>query len=63
MDAHDCDMETPMTTEWSTEAKGAGAYADVNGINLYYEERGAGRPLVLLHSGLGSGEMFWPVIG
>ena len=63
MDAHDCDMETPMTTEWSTEAKGAGAYADVNGINLYYEERGAGRPLVLLHGGLGSGEMFGPVLG
>ncbi|BAL90399.1 hypothetical protein AMIS_51790 [Actinoplanes missouriensis 431] len=34
------------------------AYADVNGINLYYEIHGAGRPLVLLHGGLGSGEMF-----
>ena len=35
-------------------------YADVNGINLYYETRGTGRPLVLLHGGLGSGEMFGP---
>jgi pimeloyl-ACP methyl ester carboxylesterase len=39
-----------------------GAYADVNGINLYYETHGAGRPLVLLHGGLGSGEMFVPVL-
>ena len=34
------------------------SYAEVNGINLYYETHGAGRPLVLLHGGLGSGEMF-----
>jgi pimeloyl-ACP methyl ester carboxylesterase len=47
-----------MTTEWTTEAKGAGAYADVNGINLYYEIHGGGEPLVLLHGGLGASEMF-----
>jgi pimeloyl-ACP methyl ester carboxylesterase len=35
-----------------------GQYADVNGINLYYEIHGTGSPLVLLHGGLGSGEMF-----
>ena len=52
-----------MTTEWTTEAKGAGAYADVNGINLYYEIHGTGLPLVLLHGGLGSGEMFGPALG
>ncbi|MFG3685351.1 alpha/beta fold hydrolase [Micromonospora sp. NPDC047740] len=45
-------------TEWTTEAKGAGQYAEVNGINLYYETHGSGRPLILLHGGLGSGEMF-----
>jgi pimeloyl-ACP methyl ester carboxylesterase len=28
------------------------AYAPVNGMNLYYELRGSGRPLVLLHGGL-----------
>jgi pimeloyl-ACP methyl ester carboxylesterase len=37
-------------------------YANVNGINLYYETHGHGRPLVLLHGGLGSGEMFGPVL-
>jgi pimeloyl-ACP methyl ester carboxylesterase len=49
-------------TDWTTEAKGTGAYADVNGINLYYETHGTGRPLILLHGGLMSGEMFGPVI-
>jgi pimeloyl-ACP methyl ester carboxylesterase len=50
------------TTDWTTEAKGVGEYADVNGIRLYYETHGAGRPLILLHGGLGSGEMFGPVL-
>ena len=54
------------TTDWTTDAKGTGQYAEVNGINLYFESHGAGRPLILLHGGLGSGEMFgrcflrWP---
>jgi pimeloyl-ACP methyl ester carboxylesterase len=39
-----------------------GQHADVNGINLYYETHGSGRPLILLHGGLGYGEMFGPVI-
>jgi pimeloyl-ACP methyl ester carboxylesterase len=40
--------------------KNAGCYADVNGIKLYYEIHGAGRPVVLLHGGLGAIEMFGP---
>src|SRR5690349_21931707 len=38
------------------------SYAEVNGINLYYEIHGTGRPLVLLHGGLMSGEMFEPIL-
>jgi pimeloyl-ACP methyl ester carboxylesterase len=51
-----------VTTDWTNEVKGTGQYAQVNGINLYYETHGTGRPLILLHGGLGSGEMFGPVI-
>ena len=50
------------TTEWTSQTAGTGEYADVNGINLYYETHGSGRPLVLLHGGLGSGEMFGPLL-
>src|SRR5215207_3000447 len=58
---------TAMTTDWTTEQRGTGQYADVNGLHLYYEthgptEQATGRPLILLHGGLGSGEMFGPVI-
>ncbi|MFE9693258.1 alpha/beta fold hydrolase [Micromonospora sp. NPDC005806] len=41
---------------------GSGRYADVNGINLYYETHGAGHPMVLLHGGLCSGEMFESIL-
>jgi len=37
-----------------------GHYADVNGIKLYYEVAGTGRPLILLHGSLGAIEMFGP---
>jgi pimeloyl-ACP methyl ester carboxylesterase len=49
-------------TEWAAGTPGTGHHAEVNGINVYFETRGAGRPLVLLHGGLGSGEMFGPVL-
>ncbi len=51
-----------MTTSWTAETTGTGEYADVNGINLYYETHGSGRPMILLHGGLGSGEMFGPIL-
>ena len=50
------------TTDRTTETTGIGEYADVNGLNLYYETHGAGRPMLLLHGGLGSGEMFGPIL-
>src|SRR3977135_3040531 len=49
-------------TDGTTDAKGTGQYAEVNGISLYYEHHGNGRPLILLHGGLGSGEMFGPIL-
>src|SRR5216117_2656769 len=45
---------------WGGKTNGAGHYADVNGIKLYYEIHGTGRPLILLHGGLGAIEMFGP---
>jgi pimeloyl-ACP methyl ester carboxylesterase len=57
------DNEEHSVTRTETRDTGAtGTYADVNGINIYYETHGTGRPLVLLHGGLGSGEMFAPIL-
>ncbi len=39
-----------------------GKYANVNGLELYYEIHGVGQPLVLLHGGLGTNEMFGPLL-
>ncbi len=51
-----------MTTNETVEAKRIGEYAEVNGINLYFEVHGSGRAMILLHGGLMSGEMFGPVL-
>jgi len=55
-------METTVTIDWTSDTKGTGAYADVNGLHLYYETHGSGGPMILLHGGLGSGEMFGPIL-
>jgi len=39
-----------------------GSYAPVNGLNMYYEIRGTGEPLILLHGGIGAIEMFGEVL-
>src|SRR6058998_126739 len=45
---------------WGGKTNGLGHYATVNGIKLYYETHGTGRPLILLHGGLGATPMFGP---
>ena len=40
------------------DAEAAGAYAPTNGRQTYYESRGSGRPVFLLHGGVGASEMF-----
>jgi pimeloyl-ACP methyl ester carboxylesterase len=37
-------------------------YASANGVSYYYEIHGTGEPLLLLHGGLGSIDMFGPVL-
>jgi pimeloyl-ACP methyl ester carboxylesterase len=56
-------LEEHVTTNtWTADARGTGSHAEVNGIRLYVETLGSGTPMVLLHGGLGSGEMFGPIL-
>jgi pimeloyl-ACP methyl ester carboxylesterase len=54
-----------MTGNAATEASApSGAYASVNGLPLYYELHGDGRPLVLLHGGMLTIDLtFGPMLG
>jgi pimeloyl-ACP methyl ester carboxylesterase len=44
---------------WTLEL---GNYAEVNGLEMYYEIHGAGAPLILLHGGVGAIEIFSEVL-
>ena len=50
-----------MSTTKPAAAKRTG-HLPVNGVNYYYEIHGQGEPLLLLHGGLGSIDMFGPVL-
>ena len=50
----------PAPTQ-ATSAVKSGRLA-VNGVDYYYELHGRGEPLLLLHGGLGSIDMFGPVL-
>lgn len=47
--------------ELATKPKTKG-HSEANGVNYYYEIHGQGDPLLLLHGGLGSIEMFGPIL-
>lgn len=46
----------------SAQKPAKSGHVEVNGIRYYYEVRGEGSPLLLLHGGLGSTDMFAPLM-
>ena len=46
----------------TARAPGKTGYIEANGVNYYYEVHGNGEPLLLLHGGLGSIDMFGAVL-
>ena len=61
--AHSKEGTAVMATEnKAIPAPTKSGYNEINGVNYYYEIRGEGEPLLLLHGGLGTIEMFGPVL-
>jgi pimeloyl-ACP methyl ester carboxylesterase len=55
--------ETNMTTQaMAAPAPSKSGHVRANGVDYYYEIRGEGEPLLLLHGGLGTIDMFAPVM-
>src|SRR3954470_18151341 len=50
---------TAMTARAEAPATG---HVKANGVNYYYSVSGQGEPVLLLHGGLGSGDMFQPIL-
>jgi pimeloyl-ACP methyl ester carboxylesterase len=55
-------MITASSTTTRASAPDSKGYVAANGVRYYYEVHGQGEPLLLLHGGLGSIEMFGPVL-
>jgi pimeloyl-ACP methyl ester carboxylesterase len=47
-----------LTVAACSRAAGPGRHLEVNGIRMYYEEHGSGRPVLMLHGGTGNGRQF-----
>jgi len=56
------DSSAAPAAQMSAAAPDKSGRIAVNGINYYYEIRGKGEPLVILHGGLGSSDMFAPLL-
>lgn len=46
----------------AAETAESSGHIEANGVNYYYEIHGEGEPLLLLHGGLGSSDMFDPIL-
>jgi pimeloyl-ACP methyl ester carboxylesterase len=57
---HNGDITMSSTNGDTAATVAAGRSVRVNGLSLYYEEHGAGDPLIVLHGGIGGPEMFGP---
>jgi pimeloyl-ACP methyl ester carboxylesterase len=55
-------MEQNNGKTHATNEGANGSYAEVHGLQLYYEIHGAGEPLILLHGGVGAIQMFGEVL-
>lgn len=54
-------MNKTMIDPVITKKEVKGGYASVNGLKIYYQISGTGRPLILLHGGVSASETFEPI--
>ena len=58
----DASAQQPAARAATVAAPAKSGYEKIDGVNYYYEVRGRGEPLLLLHGGLGSIDMFGPAL-
>jgi pimeloyl-ACP methyl ester carboxylesterase len=49
-------------TQTDSNSTQQGHYVQANGLNMYYEEHGSGKPLILLHGGTVTSQMWQPFL-